>query len=411
MRNLLSFVLRPALVGLAIAVALLALTAALPWLAEQPRMVALLDRLPRAEHGSASAPVLSYSEAIRRAAPAVVSINSQQQVVRQIETYDVNNPFRTLYLDIYDDSSSLGSGVIISPDGYIITSYHIFDTPGTEMLNEDSTVTLYDGRTVKARRLLTDKDNDLALLKVDEEDLPWLGAASGKRLEVGDVVLAIGNPRNIGQSVSLGIISALLRRDDSFVIQTDAAINPGNSGGALIDAAGNLIGINSTIVSASGGSEGIGFATPASEAIRLMERYVATGRGGSGPSGYLGIDIGVQLDLEDNTLTVNIVEAPYGTRRVRGMLVHGVFSNGPAEKAGISCGDLVTAIDGISTDTEAGAIEAVKHTSSKKPGETLVVEVFRQESSLQIPVVLGVGEPELEFVPPASRTGGCMLPF
>ena len=255
-------------------------------------------------------------------------------------------------------------------------------------------VTLQDGRNLEARVVSVDEKSDLALLKVDAEQLPSLNLANLGGLQVGDVVLAIGNPRNVGQSVTQGIISALLHRDDSFMIQTDAAINPGNSGGGLIDIDGNLIGINSTIVSESGGSEGIGFSIPADMAMNLMEQYLA-----SGPSGYLGVSAG-GLSLADGQLRFG--------QDVQGIEVTEVNPNSPADKAGMTVGDIITGVgeqkleirnppDRDQAKAEANA--AVSYITSRPPGELVKIEVFRDGIFLQIPVTLGVGEPEIYEVP------------
>lgn len=352
-----------------------------------PYIPALQPYLPFQDLESISLRAFSYSEAIKIAAPAVVSINSEQQVLRQREVYLDNNPFRKEWENILDKSNSLGSGVIISPDGYIITSYHVIVSSDEDVIDPnagDHIVTLSDGRDIKARVLMVDEENDLALLRIDADHLPYIGPAVSETLQVGDIALAIGNPRNIGQSVSLGIISALLRQNDSYVIQTDAAINPGNSGGALINIYGNLIGINSTIVSDSGGSEGIGFAIPAQTAINLMETYI-----NSGPSGYLGIN-STEIISESEGLQI------YGIA-VQGILVSEVTLNSPADKAGIRAQDLITAVDNNKIKTAENAISTVNFISSKKPGDTILVEVYRDGEYLQLPTVLGVGEPNLSF--------------
>jgi len=381
MKKLFAFVFWPALAGLAFATALL-LT---------PRLGTLLPGLTGglAPESPAQAPspvpVLSYSDAIRKAAPAVVSINFKQVVL---------TPTNSSNFSIVDDSNSLGSGVIISPEGFIISSYHIFFNPDiVESFSPDITVTFSDGRTTEARFVSLDEKNDLALLKVDADGLPFLPLADTGKLQVGDVVLAIGNPRNIGQSVTFGIISALWQREDSFMIQTDAAINPGNSGGALINTEGMLIGINSTIVSESGGSEGISFAIPADKALSMLDQFLA-----SGPSGYLGVHSEI-LTLPQGRLRFN--------QDVQGFMVNEVTPNSPAEKAGLLQSDVITAVNGTKlvirdANDEAEAFRLIATISNLPPGELIMIEVFREGRFLEVPAILGIGEPqvykELEFL-------------
>jgi len=207
--------------------------------------------------------------------------------------------------------------------------------------------------------------------------------ANTGNLMAGDVVLAIGNPRNIGQSVTQGIISALWRRGDSFVIQTDAAINPGNSGGALIDIDGNLIGINSIIVSESGGSEGISFAIPADKALSLLREYT--------PSGYLGV--------ESEAITLTRGRDEYNSD-VQGFKVNDVFSSSPAEKAGIRTGDIITGVNDTklsiqNAEDQAEAYQVISAISNLPPGELIMLELYRDGETMNLPVVLGVGEPKV----------------
>ncbi|MEX2366450.1 MAG: trypsin-like peptidase domain-containing protein, partial [Pseudohongiellaceae bacterium] len=189
MKNLINFILWPAIAGLVFAVVLLGL----PRLAQHYPVLSAY--FPQAAPNNADNLNFALSDAIRKAAPAVVSINSQQTIGRVIPQYSADNPFRTLYREIIDESNSLGSGVIISPEGYIITSYHIFCNPEVETYSEDTTITLNDGRQLEARMLVLDEANDLALLKVDAASLPYIQPAPANGLEVGDIALAIGNPR------------------------------------------------------------------------------------------------------------------------------------------------------------------------------------------------------------------------
>ncbi|MGV3593132.1 MAG: S1C family serine protease, partial [Gammaproteobacteria bacterium] len=218
------------------------------------------------------------------------------------------------------------------------------------------------------------------------------------KLRVGDIVLAIGNPRNIGQSVTQGIISAFRGLDGGYIIQTDAAINPGNSGGALINIEGELIGINSTIVSQSGGSEGISFSIPAEKAIAVLENYLA-----SGPSGYLGVSASL--------LTLDQVR-PAFAQDVQGFLVNEVGVNSPAEQAGIRPGDIIAGIGGQRLNIrnprdEAEAHAAMSAISDLAPGTRIVLEIYRDGRFIELPAILGVGEPQIYEVPleadPTSR--------
>ncbi|MES2604391.1 MAG: trypsin-like peptidase domain-containing protein [Pseudomonadota bacterium] len=388
MKNLLTYIAWPALAGLSFAAALLL----------APRLASHIPALaPASETVSTSQPttvmpVISFSPAIKKAAPAVVSINSFNRGERTtIRRLSPNSPFRVPAEPLPYESNSLGSGVIIDGDGYIITSYHVFfgEDPNTNTYARVITVTLHDGREIEGNLVALDEKNDLALLKIDAGNLPYLRLSDSSKLEVGDLVLAIGTPRNIGQSVSSGIISALWRRDDSFIIQTDAAINPGNSGGALIDVNGDLIGINSSIVSESGGSEGISFAIAAGKATSLLNEYLSTS-----PSGYLGVDT--------NTLSLELGREHYDAD-VQGFVVSEVVPNGPADKAGIRQGDVITGIDNekiLISDpknrTEAN--RAIAMISSLPAGKMVVLEVFREGNLLQLPTVLGVGRPNFSGI-------------
>ena len=392
MNKLLAFIFWPALAGLVFALTLL----------QVPRLVEVMPGLaayfPKQEASTAPAPgLVSFNAAVRKSVPSVVSINNTETTDRKITLFTPRG--RAGDFVVKDESNSLGSGVIISADGYIVTSYHVV-AENPNISGSDITVTLDNGRTMEARVLATDKDNDLALLKVDAENLPALTPIDTSHLKTGDVVLAIGNPRNVGQSVTMGIISALWSRDDTFVIQTDAAINPGNSGGALIDVDGNLIGINSSIVSESGGSEGIGFSIPANNALTLLSKYLA-----SGPRGYLGVTTSA-VDLEEG-------RGRFG-QDVQGFEVDSMMSGGPAEKAGIRVGDILTAVNDtklliparLQAEDEAQARAAFAPISELPAGSRVVIEVFRDNGFLQFPVELGEGDPRIfrvwEVVPENS---------
>ena len=374
MNRFVNFVIWPAVGGLVFGLVLLQL----PRMAEY--IPGLEAYLPKESVEQITVNSFSYAEAISKAAPGVVSINSTTDFSRRPST-PIFNPLTRRPLLFQDESTNLGSGVIISSDGYIITSFHIFELKGTDIVGSAPPtidVTLYDGRVIQAGILAIEENYDLALLKVDETDLPYLTPADEYTLDAGDIVLAIGNPRNIGQSVTLGIISALLTSEDSYVIQTDASINPGNSGGALIDVDGRLIGINSTIVSESGGSEGISFAIPASRAFDLMETYID-----QGPGGFIGVD---------GTFRSRLANRMFYDIDARGLLVERVYKGGPADKAGVQANDILTRIHDVEISSEEASLNAIKLISSMKPDETIIVEVNRAGQSLSISIALGVGE-------------------
>ena len=377
MNKILNFIIWPAVAGLAFGIVLLQI----------PRLAMIIPGLsaylpPQAEQQQ-NLYAYTYADAVSKAAPAVVSINSTTDVYRLGEKYVT---ILGLPLLLEDESTSLGSGVIISPDGYIITSFHIFELTDSDIVNQDPpdiTITLFNGQTMEARMVSLDQENDLALLKVDATDLAYMSPAEQNTLDAGDIVLAIGNPRNIGQSVTQGIISALLRSQDSYVIQTDAAINPGSSGGALVDVDGRLVGINSTIVSESGGSEGISFAVPAQKAFNLMQRYID-----QGPGGYLGV--GARYI---NRITSMILL----DSQQQGLWVEKVNKNGPADKAGLLADDIIINLAGFDINSEEAAFRAIQTTSNLGPGETVVATVFRNGEILTFPIVLGVGEAVLYY--------------
>ncbi|MDG2089621.1 MAG: trypsin-like peptidase domain-containing protein [Gammaproteobacteria bacterium] len=335
---------------------------------------------------------LSFNSAIEKVMPAVVTINLQQVLADSDGSSNLDNSISGIINRQYgsfDENNSLGSGVIISEDGYVITSYHIFFSPETGVLNfpETITATLDDGRTVNARPLLYDEASDLALLKIDTPNISYIEPSTTSNMQVGDFVVAIGNPRNIGLSASLGIVSAIHRSDDSYLIQTDAAINPGYSGGALIDAQGNLIGINSNILSESGGSEGLGFATHSSMISLLLNYYYQ-----SGPGGYLGVN-GSELFTRNEGLLL------YG-QLVEGAKVSSLVEDGPAEQAGIEVGDIITGFNQKKFGaliTEDDLFEAIAGISNLGAGEVVEIEVYRKRNFLRIPVTLGVGEPFILF--------------
>lgn len=287
--------------------------------------------------GRGSGPV-SYADAVAAAAPAVVTIHSARPVLPNGHAL-LPDPLRERFFGEptpFDGAnglqqSSLGSGVLVSPSGYILTNYHVIEDAGA------ISVALTDGRRAVARLIGSDRETDLAVLQINIDNPPSITLGDSDHLRVGDVVMAIGNPFSVGQTVTLGIISATGRSElgintiENF-IQTDAAINPGNSGGGLINAQGDLVGINTAIFSRSGGSQGIGFAIPIGLARDVMQQIIENGEV---VRGWLGIQTGkVNRALAD----------AYGLDKPQGVLVAGVFENGPAHLGGLQTGDIITHI-------------------------------------------------------------------
>lgn len=316
----------------------------------------------------------TFSEAIASAAPAVVAINATNVNVESIERASEDR--FTLYLGERD---SLGSGVIVSEKGFILTNLHVVDTLFDAF---DAEVTLNDGRRVPATVVAWDEASDLAVLHINMDNLTPIEIGNENELEVGDIVFAIGYPRNIGQSVSQGIISAISRDSEETpgIIQTDAAINPGNSGGALINARGQLVGINSSIFSESGNFEGIGFATPASYAIsafrEMSEQAIEAN------AGYLGVITGEALNAQSSQLF-------FGIDSIRGMLVESVDEGGAAQRAGILPGDVITMVEGTSVIDGQNIMMEVRN---KKPGDSIDIQIYRDGERFVLPTTLGFGQ-------------------
>ncbi|MCI5107818.1 MAG: trypsin-like peptidase domain-containing protein [Pseudomonadales bacterium] len=318
--------------------------------------------------------VTSYAEAIRRAAPSVVSITATSVNVESVERAAEDR--LNLYLG---ESNSLGSGVIIDQRGFILTNLHVVDTLFDAF---DTQVTLHDGRRTPATVVAWDKTNDLAVLHINMDDLTPIEISEDNSVHVGDIVFAIGYPRNIGQAVSQGIVSAVSGNDSNTlpIIQTDAAINPGNSGGALINTEGELIGINSSIVSESGTFEGIGFATPASVAVPAMEEMIVQAIEAN--SGYLGVLTGEALNEQSSELF-------FGVEHIRGILVENVDEGGAAQRAGIQPGDVIT---GVGETPVTDAQNIMMEIRNKKPGDTIEVQIYRNGQTFTLPTTLGFGQ-------------------
>jgi len=325
-----------------------------------------------------SGPV-SYAAAVERAAPAVVSI-ATAKVVAVHQNPLLNDPFfRQFFGQIPGGTrkrveNSLGSGVILSAQGHILTNHHVIR--GADAIK----VFLRDGRSAEAKVIGSDSETDLAVLKVDLKNLPTITLGKSDHLRIGDVVLAIGNPFGVGQTVTMGIVSATGRTAlgintfENF-IQTDAAINPGNSGGALIDAYGNLVGINTAIFSQTGGSVGIGFAVPTSLAKGVMAQIIEHGR----PlRGWLG--------FEAQALTPELIEA-FGLKKgAEGLVISSLYRNGPAHKAGVQPGDVLVAVDGKKTGDAREVLLAI---SSHKPGDKIRLDLIRDGKPVTLDAIAG----------------------
>jgi Do/DeqQ family serine protease len=378
LKSTLLFVLRAAIGGLAVAFVLLVWK---PELLQRDGNGAVEIRETAAEAAldrPAQGPY-SYSVAVEKAAPAVVNINTAKVITVRPNPFFDDPVFRQFFgRDLGDTveprqriETSLGSGVILNERGYVLTNHHVIRSADAIQ------VTLRDGRTAEAKVVGTDPDTDLAVLKVELDKLPVITLGRSERVRIGDVVLAIGNPFGVGQTVTMGIVSATGRNRlgintfENF-IQTDAAINPGNSGGALIDAAGDLIGINTAIFSKSGGSQGIGFAIPTSIAKGVLDEIIQHGR----PlRGWLGVE--AQAVTPEMALTLDL-------KGVEGIVVTGVTRNGPAHKAGLQPGDVIVAVDGKKIGEARGAMLAIL---SHRPGDKITLTVRRAGKELAIEAI------------------------
>lgn len=328
---------------------------------------------------------VSYNDAVRKAEPAVVSIFTSKEVKRPRNPFMDDPLFRHFFGERFEDEAQrafgLGSGVIINSKGYILTNQHVVEAA------DEIEVALSDGKKLAAKVVGSDPETDLAVLQVQAQDLPAITLAQAENLKVGDVVLAIGNPLGVGQTVTMGIVSALHRtglRINTFenFIQTDAAINQGNSGGALIDGAGNLVGINTAILSQSGGSIGIGFAIPVSTAKQVMEQLIASG---AVTRGWVGVEL--------QEITPDLAES-FKLATTAGVLVAGVQRGSPADRAGIKPGDIIMMVDGQQAkdpDTMRNLIVALI------PGKQVTLKLKRGRDDLELPIKVGK-RPELKRV-------------
>ncbi|MGK5068086.1 Do family serine endopeptidase [Janthinobacterium sp. RT4P48] len=335
--------------------------------------------VPVVETASSSLAPGSYRDAAARAMPAVVNILTMQVPKRGAHPLARDPFFKRFFgdrdpgLDDDDLRNSLGSGVIVSHEGYILTNNHVVE--GADEIE----VVLTDGRKAPAKIVGLDPETDLAVIKIDLDKLPVIVLGQSELARVGDVVLAIGNPFGVGQTVTMGIISALGRNNlhiNSFenFIQTDAAINFGNSGGALVDTRGNLIGINTAIYSQSGGSVGIGFAIPVSTAKTVMEAII---KDGHVVRGWIGV--------ETQDITPELAQS-FGLQRTSGAIIAGVVRNGPADKAGIVPGDILLTVDGKPVGDTTEMLNLI---AQLPPGGKAKMTVLRKNREAALDVVVG----------------------
>jgi serine protease DegQ len=351
--------------------------------------------IQQALHPSVSAVPMSesFAPAAQKVIPSVVNVFTQQKVRTPAHPSLEDPIFRYFFGDRLDERprevSNLGSGVIVSSNGYILTNHHVVEAA------DEIQVALANGQTLPARVVGADPETDLAVLKIDAKDLPAITFAQIDSLKVGDWVLAVGNPFGVGLTVTAGIVSALGRTHlgintfENF-IQTDAAINPGNSGGALVDAAGHLVGVNSAIYSRTGGSQGIGFAIPVSIARQIMEQII---KSGSVTRGWVGIEV--------QDMTPELAES-FNLKNTEGALIAGVLKGGPADAGGIRPGDILLAVNGSKVSNSASLLNLI---AALKPGETTRLTVARKQQSLDLKIQVGrrplqralepVQEPEL----------------
>ena len=339
--------------------------------------VAVVQQAPTAGPLPGAASPGSFHEAVRRATPSVVNIFTSKEIRTQRHPL-LNDPiFRRFFGDQLPDeaqrAASLGSGVIVSASGYVLTNHHVVEAA------DEIEVALADGKKLLAKVVGNDPETDLAVLRLSEENLPAITFGSSEALRVGDVVLAIGNPFGVGQTVTSGIVSALGRTGlgintfENF-IQTDAAINPGNSGGALVDAGGNLVGINTAIFSRSGGSMGIGFAIPVSTAKMVLEQIV---KNGTVTRGWIGVEV--------QELTPALAES-FKLPSSRGALIAGVLRGGPADKAGVKPGDVLVEVEGRPVADPTAMLNLI---AALAPGQPAKMKLKRQEKELDATVTVG----------------------
>lgn len=371
---LLQRIVLPALIGLIVAQSILLW--APDWVLPQASN-SVPTAAPAASTTQVSGPV-SYASAVERAAPAVVNVFTRKRVQRKRHPLFDDPFFRQFFPATREPSariqSSLGSGVIMSEQGHVLTNHHVISGA------DEIVVALRDGREATAQLIGTDPEADLALLQIDMQPLPVIPVADNQPLNIGDVVLAIGNPFGVGQTVTMGIVSATGRNQLGIntyenYIQTDAAINPGNSGGALVNAYGELVGINTAIFSKSGGSEGIGFAIPNEVATRTLTDLA---RHGQAIRGWLGIEV-----REATPALLQSLQLP---NALTGLIVTGLYSGGPAELAGLEVGDIVTHLNDRSA---ADARAAMNQIGALRPGDRITIDLLRAGQSIRVQAIAG----------------------
>lgn len=369
----------------------LAVLLALYFITEVLRPEWVPDWLQKPAHQTAQPEgVASYRHAVDKAMPAVVNIFTSKRTAELPKHPFFEDPeIRKFFGDELEEqfeqeqqASSLGSGVIVNSEGLIVTNQHVVEAA------DEIEVSLNDGRTASAQLVGTDPETDLAVLRINLDKLPSLKFAAEGTVRVGDVVLAMGNPFGVGQTVTMGIVSALGRNHvgintfENF-IQTDAAINPGNSGGALVDTAGNLLGINTAIYSRSGGSLGIGFAIPAKTVQSVLNQIVRTG---SVTRGYIGVE---QQNITDELATA------FDLPQRDGVIIAGIVKDGPADKAGLKVGDILLKLD---NEKIRDTTQMLNQIAAYAPGEKKSVELLREGKKQTITIEIGVRPKPGDFI-------------
>ncbi|MGN6388038.1 MAG: Do family serine endopeptidase [Burkholderiaceae bacterium] len=346
-----------------------------------PSVPVTTSQVPMREAAIAAPGDGSYRNAATRAMPSVVNIFTSKEAPQPRNPFMDDPFFRKFFGDRFGEQEekqfSLGSGVIVSPQGYILTNNHVVEAA------DEIEVALPDGRKTAAKVVGADPETDLAVIKIALPNLPAITLGHSEQSKVGDVVLAIGNPFGVGQTVTMGIVSALGRNHlgintfENF-IQTDAAINPGNSGGALVDTGGNLLGINTAIYSRTGGSLGIGFAIPVSTVKTVMDSIIKTGHV---VRGWIGV--------EPQDITPELAES-FGLKRQTGAIVAGVLRNGPADRAGMRPGDILVAIDGKPVTDITAMLNTI---ALLEPGNRTKMTVLRKDREMVLDVTIGKRPP------------------
>lgn len=369
MLNFSRFLLQAALTGVALAVMIAVFFPHV--LHRGGDEVALQVAEPVADTNPGGAPV-SYAEGVSRAAPAVVNIMTSRTIVHSPGSGS-REPFDSPLPPEEREQASLGSGVIMTEQGHVLTNHHVIKEA------DAIAVMLPGGEAHPAEVMGIDPDTDLAVLRIRAGDVTVATLGHSSDLRVGDVVLAIGNPFGVGQTVTQGIVSATGRNQlgiNTFedFIQTDAAINPGNSGGALVNARGELVGINTAIFSRSGGSHGIGFAIPVDLARSVMTEIIEQGYVARG---WLGVEI--------QAMTGELAES-FGLDAPRGVLVAGTRSGGPGRESGLQAGDIITHLDDIPVNSPRGALDIIARTD---PGDHLELDVLRNGETVELEATVG----------------------